>query len=142
MQHVTDEERTKLLETVRLLEEPYRSLLTILVGSGYRLGPLLDVSRVQADGAANGEPVVFASDEAILASWTPSDDLRKAFGTLGTYGSWDRLQDLLGASYATAYAQLRILLRGCCRKAGLRNVKPGDLTMLGRAKLDAEARVA
>lgn len=144
VQHVTEEERTKLLEVVRALEEPYQSLMVILVGSGYRLGPLLDLSREQADGAAHNEPVVFASEEVILASWTPSEELQVAFAVLGTYGTWERLQDFLGSSYAKAYTQLRILLRGCCRKAGLRNIKPGDLTMLGRAasKLDAEERVA
>jgi hypothetical protein len=139
VRHVTSVEREKLLTVVRGLEEPYRSAMLIIVGSEHRLGPILDLDRVQADGAAHGEPVLFLSEDTVVSTWTPDAELRTAFAILGGYGSWERVQDLLGRSYQHAYTQLRILLRGCCRKAGIRSVKPGELTATSK---EAEEQVA
>jgi integrase len=126
--YITDQERATLMEQARKIEEPYRSAMTVLIGSGLRLGTVLDLSRPQVEAGCTERVPIVGSRKVVIGLWLPSPEVREAFCALTQFGTWARLQDLFGRDYPHAYQQIRVLLHHLCRKAGIRQVKPSELS--------------
>lgn len=123
---VTPEEREKLREQVGMLEEPYRSAMTI-VCSGLRLRAAFLLSREMAEiGRTQRIPLQYGPEEY----WLPPPEVQAAFKVLLEYGGWECVRDLFGRDYFHAYRQVADILRETCKAAGIRRIRPAEL---GRA---------
>lgn len=143
--HITDEERRLLLEAIQHIEEPYRSAMTVVVGSGLRLSTVLDLSRTQVEVGCTERVPIIGPRSSVTGLWLPPPEVQAAFCALTQYGAWVRMRDLFGRDYQHAYQQIRVLLHYACRKAGIRQVKPSELGLPGspvQAVLDAEMQCA
>jgi len=126
VKRVTDEEREKLAACVRLLEEPYRSVMLVIVSSRLPLRTVFGLSREQLEvGATERVPLLGAS--SVETMWLPSEEVQQSFRVLGEYGGWERLRDLAGRDYFHAYRQVAAILRQECRRAGIRRLRPAEL---------------
>lgn len=126
--YITDEERKTLLGAVQKVEEPYRSAMTLVVGSGLRLSTVLDLSRTQVEVGCTERVPIIGPRRDVIGLWLPPPEIQAAFCVLPQYGAWTRVQDLFGRDYQHAYQQIRILLHYVCRKASIRQVKPSELS--------------
>lgn len=147
VKHVTEEERTGLVNSLPRVEEPYQSAMTVVILSGLRLATILDLSRTQAEiGCSERIPIIGPHGD-VLGYWLAPTRVQEAFCTLLQYGGWERMQDLFGRDYLHAYKQIRILLRYLSRKSGIRSIRPTEMVRPGSpmqapGMLDAEARCA
>lgn len=142
---ISNDERKALLSAIARLEEPYRSSMTVVVGSGLRLGTVLNLSRTQVEIGCSERVPLTGTDGTVVSLWPPPAEVQDAFSALVRFGGWETIQDLFGRDYRHAYRQIRVLLRYVCRKAGTRRIKPSELAKPGspvQAILDEEARCA